>query len=137
MPCPFPGTSFFSGLDQRARPARGAARRHDRPGHGDVQHDYAYIGSCASCSAFTRAGARDAVRNGLTLEQAQKAIDFTDFIKRFGGGDVVRTEAFTNFYAQPAVQRAYEEAKFESEGPITRPNGAYMNADEWRNNCDR
>ena len=68
--------------------------------------------------AFTRSGARDAVRKGLTLEQTQKAIDFTDFIKRFGGDDVVRVESFTNFYAQPAVQRAYEEAKFESEGAI-------------------
>ena len=30
----------------------------------------------------------------------------------------MRAAAFTNFYAQPAVQRAYEEAKFDSEGAI-------------------
>ncbi len=118
MPCPFPGTAFFSGwidaLDELAALHAAAIV----PGHGDVQHDDTYVRLVRELLAFTRAGARDAVRKGLTLDQATKAIDFSDFIKRFGGGDVVRTESFTNFYAQPAVQRAYEEAKFESEGPI-------------------
>jgi glyoxylase-like metal-dependent hydrolase (beta-lactamase superfamily II) len=55
---------------------------------------------------------------GSTLEQLQKSIDFSDFIRRFSGGDLVRPEAFNNFYTQPAVQRAYEEAKFMSQGAV-------------------
>lgn len=118
MPCPFPGTSYFSEWIDALEKLEGLRAVNIVPGHGDVQHDYAYLGLVRELLTFTRAGARDAVRKGLTLEQAQKAIDFTDFIKRFGGGDVVRTEAFSNFYSQPAVARAYEEAKFESQGPI-------------------
>lgn len=118
MPCPFPSTSFFSewinALDQ-------LESRHATtivPGHGDVEHDYGYLSLVRELLVFTRAGARDAARKGLTLEQAQNAIDFTDFIKRFSAGDIVRAEAFTNFYAQPAVQRALDEAKFALESPI-------------------
>ena len=125
MPCPFPGTAFFTAWINALDQLEALHATTIVPGHGDVQHDDAYIRLVRELLAFTRAGARDAVRKGLTLEQAQKAIDFTDFIRRFGGGDILRTEAFTNFYAQPAVQRAFEEAKFESEGPITRPNGAH------------
>ncbi|HEY8794233.1 MAG TPA: hypothetical protein VIM15_04745 [Gemmatimonadaceae bacterium] len=54
-------------------------------------------------------------------ESAQKQIDFAPFIKRFTGGDVVRTQAFDNFYPYPAVQRAYEEASFEIQGAIPEP----------------
>jgi glyoxylase-like metal-dependent hydrolase (beta-lactamase superfamily II) len=118
MPCPFPSTSYFSEWIDALDRLESLHATNIVPGHGDVEHDYAYLGLVRELLTFTRAGARDAVRNGLTLDQVQKAIDFTGFIKRFGGGDVVRTEAFTNFYAQPAVQRAYEEAKFESQGPI-------------------
>jgi cyclase len=42
---------------------------------------------------------------------ATKRTDFAPFLARFAGEDPVRREAFANFYAQPAVQRAYEEAK--------------------------
>jgi glyoxylase-like metal-dependent hydrolase (beta-lactamase superfamily II) len=122
MPCPFPGTAFFSdwikGLDQ----LEALRAANVVPGHGDVQHDYGYLGLVRELLTFTRTGARDAVRKGLTLEQTQKSIDFTDFIKRFGAGDTVRAESFTNFYSQAAVQRAYEEAKLESEGPV-KPRG--------------
>jgi len=118
VPCPFPGTAYFSdwieALDQLE--ARNAAVIV--PGHGDVQHDYQYVDLVRELLVFTRQAARDAVRKGSTLEQTQKTIDFSDFIRRFSGGDVVRTEAFNNFYAQPAVQRAYEEAKFMSQGPV-------------------
>ena len=118
MPCPFPGTSYFSEWINALDHLESLRAANIVPGHGDVEHDYAYLGLVRELLTFTRAGARDAVRNGLTLEQAQKAIDFADFIKRFGGSDAVRTAAFANFYSQPAVQRAYEEAKFESQGPI-------------------
>lgn len=118
MPCPFPGTSFFSdwiaALDQLG--ARKAATII--PGHGDVQHDYTYVNLVRELLVYTRDVAREAVKKGRTLEQLQKETSFDDFIKRFAGGDPVRTEAFNNFYRQPALERAFDEAKFISQGPV-------------------
>jgi len=117
-PCPFPSTSFFgdwlAALDQLK--VRGATVIV--PGHGEAQHDYGYVDLVRELLVFTRDQARAAVRNGVTLDSLQKSIDFTPFIRRFAGGDLVREDAFNSFYANPAVQRAYEEAKFESEGPV-------------------
>ena len=72
--------------------------------------------------AFTRDQARDAVLRGVPLDTLQKQIDFAPFIKRFSGGDVVKTDAFKSFYPYPAVQRAYEEASFEIQGAIPKPS---------------
>ncbi len=121
VPCPFPGTAFFGdwvrALDQLK--ARGAETIV--PGHGEVQHDYSYLALVRELLVFTREQARRAVEQGTTLEDLQKTIDFAPFVTRFAAGDPIREEAFTNFYAAPAVQRAYEEAKFASEG--SRPKG--------------
>jgi glyoxylase-like metal-dependent hydrolase (beta-lactamase superfamily II) len=120
VPCPFPGTAFFgewiAALDQLK--AQGAATIV--PGHGEPQHDYAYLDLVRELLVFTRDQARAAVDKGTSLEDAQKAIDFSPFIARFAGGDPIRDAAFHNFYVEPAVQRAYEEAKFASEGPLPK-----------------
>jgi glyoxylase-like metal-dependent hydrolase (beta-lactamase superfamily II) len=118
FPCPFPSTAYFgewvTALDRLK--ALGAATLV--PGHGEVQHDYAYVDLVRELLMFTREQARLAVQKGTSLEDAQKAIDFAPFIARFAAGDLVREDAFNSFYAAPAVQRAYEEAKFASEGPL-------------------
>ena len=118
LPCPFPSTAFFgdwiAALDRLIALGAGAIV----PGHGAVQHDYGYLKLVRELLAFTRDRAREAVRKGRTLEEADKEINFGDFIRRFSGGDIVRYDAFDSFYRHPAVQRAYEEAKFESEGPV-------------------
>ena len=64
--------------------------------------------------AFTLENARDAVKRGITVEELQKQIDFAPFAARFAGDDPVRRDAFSNFYVQAAVPRAYEEAKNEA-----------------------
>lgn len=120
VPCPFPGTAFFgewiAALDQLE--ARAASTLV--PGHGEVQHDYAYVGLVRELLVFTRTQARLAVEQGTSLDDLQKAIDFAPFVTRLAGGDPIREEAFNSFYAAPAVQRAYEEAKFASEGPLPK-----------------
>jgi hypothetical protein len=75
--------------------------------------------SCPRC-VFTRDKAREAVRNGMPLDSLRKTVDFTDFIQRLSEGDLVRESAFDNFYRLPALQRAYDEAKFESQGAAVR-----------------
>lgn len=119
MPCPFPSTSYFSdwisALDQiKARHAAVIV-----PGHGDVQRDYAYVDLMRELLVFTRDKARAAALQGQSLEQLRKETDFGAFIDRFTGGDALRTAAFENFYVQPALQRAYDEAKFLVQAPIT------------------
>ena len=113
MPCPFPGTAYFADW---IRSLDALETRHATtivPGHGDVQYDYAYLAMVRELIAFTLDRARDAVKRGITVEELQKQIDFAPFVARFAGADPVRRDAFSNFYAQAGVPRAYEEAKSE------------------------
>jgi len=114
VPCPFPGTAYFADW---VRSLDALEARHAVtivPGHGDVQRDYAYVRMVRELIAFTLERARDAVKRGVTLEDFQKQIDFTSFAARFAGDDPVRRDAFSSFYVQAAVPRAYEEAKGET-----------------------
>lgn len=119
MPCPFPSTSYFSDWIPALGQLEARKATTIIPGHGDVQHDYAYVGLVRELLVYTRDVAREAVKKGQTLEQLEKDTNFDEFIRRLGGGDLVRSEAFNNFYRQPALQRAFEEAKFLSQGPIS------------------
>jgi glyoxylase-like metal-dependent hydrolase (beta-lactamase superfamily II) len=114
VPCPFPGTAYFAdwirALD--ALEARHAAVIV--PGHGDVQRDDDYVRMVRELVKFTLDRARDAVKRGVPVDTLEKQIDFTPFLKRFAGDDPVRIAAFQNFYVQPAVTRAYDEAKLDS-----------------------
>jgi glyoxylase-like metal-dependent hydrolase (beta-lactamase superfamily II) len=122
VPCPFPSTAYLSdwisALDQlEARHATIIV-----PGHGEVQHDYSFVDLTRELLVFTRDKARAAALNGQSFEQFRKDTDFSAFMERFTGGDVLRKAAFENFYVQPALQRAYDEAKFLIQAPITPPN---------------
>jgi len=118
VPCPFPSTSYFSEWISTLDGLKAIQASTIVPGHGDVMHDDRYVDLVRELLVYTRQAARDAVRKGLSLDSLQKTIDFKEFKKRFGGDDVVRVESMDNFYIQPAVQRAYEEAKFMSQGPV-------------------
>jgi glyoxylase-like metal-dependent hydrolase (beta-lactamase superfamily II) len=118
VPCPFPGTSYTSDWIAALDRLKGVQAAHIVPGHGDVQHDYQFVDLTRELLAFTRDEARAAVRAGVPLDSLRKRIDFGPFIERLSGGDLVRTDAFNSFYRYPGVERAYEEAKFESQGRV-------------------
>jgi glyoxylase-like metal-dependent hydrolase (beta-lactamase superfamily II) len=118
VPCPFPSSSYFTDWISALDALEAMSASVIVPGHGDVMHDYRYIDLVREILVFTRQSARDAVRKGIPLDTLQKKIDFSEFKKRFGGDDVVRLASLDNFYIQPAVQRAYEEAKFMSQGAV-------------------
>ena len=113
MPCPFPGTAYFADWIHSLDALEARHATTIVPGHGDVQHDYAYVAMVRELIAFTLGRARDAVKRGATLEEFGKQIDFAPFAARFAGDDPVRRDAFANFYVQAAVSRAFEEAKGE------------------------
>jgi len=110
-PCPFPGTAYFADWGRSIDALLARRPAVIVPGHGDVQHDDAYVRLVRELLAFTLDRARDAVRRGVPLDTLQKQLDFATFVQRFAGDDPVRVAAFENFYVQPAVPRAYEEAK--------------------------
>ena len=114
VPCPFPGTAYFADWIRALERLESVGAATLVPGHGEVQRDYGYVRMVRELLAFTLDRAREAVKRGVSVEDFQKQIDFTPFVARFAGEDPVRREAFANFYAQPAVARAYEEAKGKS-----------------------
>jgi glyoxylase-like metal-dependent hydrolase (beta-lactamase superfamily II) len=121
VPCPFPGTAFFSewiaALDQLKR----VGATHIVPGHGDVMHDYAYVDLTRALLAFTRDEARAAARVGVSADSLQKRIDFEPWVARFAGTDALRRESFNNFYRFASVPRAYAEAQLDAQTPIAPP----------------
>ena len=121
VPGPFPSTSYFADWIRDLDELKALHASVIVPGHGDVQHDYAYIDMVRELLTFTRERAREAVLRGVPLDSLQKQIDFEPFIKRFTNGDVVRTDAFKSFYPVPAVMCAYEEASYEIQGAIPKP----------------
>ncbi|HYV96258.1 MAG TPA: MBL fold metallo-hydrolase [Gemmatimonadaceae bacterium] len=120
VPCPFPSTAYFKDWIAALDRLKSLNATSIVPGHGDVQADYHYVDLVRDLLVFTRNEARAAVRDGVPLDTLQRKIDFSPFIMRFAGGDLVRTDAFASFYSTPAVQRAYEEAKFESQGALPK-----------------
>ena len=118
LPCPFPGTSYFSGWIAALERLRAYGARAIVPGHGAVLHDADYLDLTRELLVWTRDQAMAAVREGRSLEDARKSVDFSAWQKRFAGGDLVRWNAFENFYPGPALERAYAEAKYLSEGPL-------------------
>ncbi|MBW8768817.1 MAG: MBL fold metallo-hydrolase, partial [Gemmatimonadetes bacterium] len=124
VPCPFPGTAYFADWIHSLDVLLARRAAVIVPGHGDVQHDDAYVRMVRELVAFTLARAREAVQRGESLDTLQKRIDFAPFVQRFAGDDPVRIAAFENFYAQPAVPVAYEEAKREAAPASVSPAGS-------------
>jgi glyoxylase-like metal-dependent hydrolase (beta-lactamase superfamily II) len=121
FPCPFPSTAYF--IDWLPVMDRLRAIRATRivPGHGEVQMDYAFLDKTRALLQYTKDKAADAVKRGLTLEKFTAEISFAEFTPTFAGTDVVRTEAFDNFYVSEAVPRAFLEASLAAKGQLAPP----------------
>jgi len=84
------------------------------PGHGPVMHDTKYIATLQRILTSLRAQAEDAVKQGLSLEDAQKKMDFSAFRAELAGDDPLLWCAFQSFFLDSAIPRAYAEAKGET-----------------------
>ena len=62
VPCPFPGTAYFADWIRSLDALEARRATTIVPGHGDVQHDYAYVAMVRELLAFTLERARDAVK---------------------------------------------------------------------------
>jgi cyclase len=118
LPCPFAFGSYFGEWIHALDQLKALNAAVIVPGHGDVQHDYTYVDLVREVLVFTRDKAAQAVERGLSLEDARKQVDFSEFKYRFSNDDLIRGEGFDSWFAGVGLQRAYEEAKFQSEGPV-------------------
>ncbi len=92
----------------RALPARVIV-----PGHGPLRRDWAYLDLVRELLTATRDQARAAVARGLDLSATRAAVDLHALRERFVGNDAAVGRAFDAFFVQPAVERAWLEARGE------------------------
>ncbi|HVT40025.1 MAG TPA: MBL fold metallo-hydrolase [Gemmatimonadaceae bacterium] len=123
-PMPYGFGSFLGDwirvLDQlRALPARAIV-----PGHGVIQHDFAYLDLVKALLESTLSQARAAVAKGLDLQGTRKAVNLDSFRLRFTGGNPALVPVFDGNYTIPAVERAWMEARGAAPfiPTTTRPN---------------
>lgn len=84
------------------------------PGHGPVMRDTSYIQTLRKILDSLRAQVQAAVKDGLSLEETRKRVDFSAFRTALVGDDALLWRAFQSFFVDSAVERAYKEAKGES-----------------------
>ena len=83
------------------------------PGHGEIQHDWAYLDLFVELLNSTLTQARDAVAEGLALDSTRKVVDLSALRQRFMKGDEKIGRSFDAFFITPAVERAWLEARGE------------------------
>ncbi len=86
------------------------------PGHGPVMRDRAYLHTVQELLRAIVAETKQAVADGLTLEQAKEKIKLPDWKAKLAPEDSNRGPAFDAFVLSPAIERAYRQAKGENPG---------------------
>jgi cyclase len=114
-PTPYSYKSFLSDWVQTLAKVKALGATVIVPGHGEVQHDYAYLDlvSAALQSVLTQVQA--AVAKHLSLEETRKQVDLATLQEKFCGKDHDRAIAFQTGFVDQAIERAYQEAKFTNE----------------------
>ena len=90
------------------------------PGHGAVQRDRAYLRQVQALLTALVAEVRSAAASGATLAQTQQRVTLAGWKARFAGDDPALQRAFDAFFVQPAVERAWRQAKGEKDPPDSR-----------------
>lgn len=85
------------------------------PGHGAIQRDRDYLHAIQGLLRSLVDEVRAAVACGATLEQTQERVTLAAWQEKIAGVDPVRQRAFAAFFVQPAVERAWRQAKGEPD----------------------
>lgn len=83
------------------------------PGHGELQHDRAYIRRLQAMLAEVRRQVGESVAEGRDLEQTRAALDLSAFEQEFAGDDPDRRLKFNAWWKQPIARSAWLEARGE------------------------
>lgn len=114
-PTPYSYGSFISDWIETLAKIKALGATTIIPGHGPVWYDYAYLDLVSSALQYARDGARTAVARHLSLEDARKQINLSEFQKRFCGNDHDREIAFKEGFTDQVIPRAYQEAQLAAE----------------------
>ena len=82
--------------------------------HGYPQRDRAYLRQVQGLLRALVEQTKAAAAKGLSVEQAKETITLADWKATFAGGNEDRERAFDGFFVQPAVERAFRQAKGEA-----------------------
>lgn len=81
------------------------------PGHGDIQHDGAYVQTLMDLIASLSQQTEEAVAAGAdSVDALQVQVDFHEFDRRLAGGDPLLQHLFLIWFKRPILQAAYEQA---------------------------
>ncbi len=83
------------------------------PGHGEVQHDRAYVDAVQGLLRAIVAQVVPLAREGVPLDEVRKRVDVAALRASFTGGDDWRGFLFDNFFLNAAVSNAWREARGE------------------------
>ncbi|HEX5131443.1 MAG TPA: MBL fold metallo-hydrolase [Candidatus Krumholzibacteria bacterium] len=86
-------------------------------GHGPPQRDRAYLRQVQDLLQALVQQVDAAVNAGATLEETQARVTLADWKARFAGEDEGKQRAFDAFFVQPAVERAWRQARGEPDAP--------------------
>lgn len=80
------------------------------PGHGPVMRDASYLKTQIEMFQTLTAQVKEAVAQGLSLEDTRKKVKLEEFSQRLGGDTFMRRNWFRSAFLDPAVDRACQEA---------------------------
>jgi glyoxylase-like metal-dependent hydrolase (beta-lactamase superfamily II) len=118
-PSPYGGGSFYGEWPATLRRLAAFDTIAIVPGHGEVQHDKAYLVRMIKLLDGVNARVAASIAAGESLEQAQKKITLDDEVVEFCGGLAFEDwceRSFRRSFIANAVTRSYREQK---EGPLT------------------
>jgi glyoxylase-like metal-dependent hydrolase (beta-lactamase superfamily II) len=81
------------------------------PGHGAVQKDHAYLKQMVRLLDEMRKQIDPLVKQGLSLEEIQKRVDFTGQIALFAGTSAYRKSELNGYFLSSMINNVYLEAK--------------------------
>jgi glyoxylase-like metal-dependent hydrolase (beta-lactamase superfamily II) len=90
------------------------------PGHGHVQRDHRYLRQVQGLVQALVTEVQRAVTSGASLEETQKSVTLSEWKIRFAGDDPTLQRSFEQFFVQPAVERAWHQAKGDADTPVVR-----------------
>lgn len=116
-PTPFATTSYLTEWIAVLDRVRAMGATVLVPGHGPIFHDFRYVDDLRALLGSVVQQVRAAVDAGVPKDQVPKHVDLTASARRFAGDDPFLALAFQRYFAEPAVDRAYQEAtgKLEDE----------------------
>lgn len=79
------------------------------PGHGEPQHDAAYLDKLAQAIAAIRAQVAPLAKQGLSLGQVKAKVDLDQTAAKFGPSGRDKA-AFQSLFTDPMIENAYKEA---------------------------